>query len=285
MFVLKHSINTGFNVNSSFFVTQCGYEDCTPNHSYGPSVRDYYLIHFVFSGKGTLEILGKTYKLTAGQGFFIPLGTPSTYIADSEDPWFYGWVGFSGESSNQQIALRGLSNDKIIFQFADTDVALASLKKLVESYGKEGNGFVAISKLFELFSLINPEHDSSSLQSGVINEVILDIEQNFAKDVTVEELSKKHNISRSQLFRLFKSRLDISPQQYIKHYRINHAADLLRRTELTIGQVMEQSGFSNISNFSRQFKSVYGKSPKDFREYIKNHIKSLEGTTSKGNRD
>ena len=285
MFVLKHSINNGFNVNSSFFVTQCGYEDCTPNHSYGPSVRDYYLIHFVFSGKGTLEILGKTYKLTAGQGFFIPLGTPSTYIADSDDPWFYGWVGFSGESSNQQIALRGLSNDKIIFQFADTDVALASLKKLVESYGKEGNGFVAISKLFELFGLINPEHDSSSLQSGVINEVILDIEKNFAKDVTVEDLSKKHNISRSQLFRLFKSRLDISPQQYIKHYRINHAADLLRRTELTIGQVMEQSGFSNISNFSRQFKSVYGKSPKDFREYIKNHIKSLERTASKGNRD
>lgn len=280
MFILKHSINTSYNVNTSFSVTQCGYEDCKPGHSYGPSVRDFYLVHFIFSGKGTLKVGDKSYHLSGGQGFFIPLGTPATYTADTKDPWFYGWVGFSGECSNQQIALRGLSDDKIIFQFSDSYEVLNSLKKLVDSYGNEGNGFLAISKLFELFSFINPEHDSSMLQSSVINEVILDIEQNYAKDVTVEELSKKHNISRSQLFRLFKTKLDISPQQYIKHYRINHAADLLRRTELTIGQVMEQSGFSNISNFSRQFKSVYNRSPKDFREYIKNHVKSLDDTGS-----
>ena len=281
MFIIKHSINTSFNVNTSFFITQCGYEDCEPSHAYGPSVRDYFLVHFVFSGKGRLEINGKTYAVSKGQGFFIPMGSPATYIADDKEPWFYGWVGFSGESSNQQIALRGLSNDKIIFDFSDTEKVLASLKEMVSCYGNEGNGFLAISKLFELFSMINPEHDASSLQSGIINEVILDIENNYAVEVSVEGLSKKHNISRSQLFRLFKTKLNISPQQYIKHYRINHAADLLRRTELTIGQVMEQSGFSNISNFSRQFKSVYGRSPKDFREYIKNHVKSLEGPNSK----
>ncbi len=280
MFVMKHSVNPSFNVNRSFFVTQCGYEDCKPKHSYGPTVRDYYLLHFVFSGKGVLQINGKSYELTKGQGFFIPLGTPTTYTADENDPWFYGWVGFSGESSNQQIALRGLSNDKIVFNFNDSEYALDLFKKLVNSFGSEGNGFYTISKLFEIFSLINPEHDSSNLQSGIINEVIIDIEKNYASDVTVEELSKKYNISRSQLFRLFKTKLDISPQQYIKHYRINHAADLLRRTDLTIGQVMEQSGFSNISNFSRQFKSVYGRSPKDFREYIKNHVKSLENPSS-----
>lgn len=280
MFIMKHSINTSFNVNRSFFVTQCGYEDCKPNHTYGPTIRDYHLLHFVFSGKGVLHINDKTYSLTEGQGFFIPLGATTTYKADSEDPWFYGWVGFSGESSNQQIALKGLSNDKIVFNFNDSDELLNVLKELVRAYGNEGNGFVSIAKLFEIFSLINPEHDSSAMQSGIINEVILDIETNYAGDVTVEELSKKYNISRSQLFRLFKTKLDISPQQYIKHYRINHAADLLRRTDLTIGQVMEQSGFSNISNFSRQFKSVYGRSPKEFREYIKNHVKSLEAVSS-----
>ena len=227
-----------------------------------------------------MHINNKTYSLTEGQGFFIPLGATTTYKADAEDPWFYGWVGFSGESSNQQIALKGLSNDKIVFNFNDSDELLNVLKELVRAYGNEGNGFVSIAKLFEIFSLINPEHDSSAMQSGIINEVILDIETNYAGNVTVEELSKKYNISRSQLFRLFKTKLDISPQQYIKHYRINHAADLLRRTDLTIGQVMEQSGFSNISNFSRQFKSVYGRSPKEFREYIKNHVKSLEGISS-----
>ena len=280
MFIMKHSINTSYNVNRSFFVTQCGYENCRPDHRYGPTIRDYHLLHFVISGKGVLHINNKSYELTKGQGFFIPLGAPTSYKADSDDPWSYGWVGVSGESANQQVALRGLSNDKIVFNFNDCDEIFELIKGLINTYGNEGNGFLAISKLFELFSLINPEFDASAMQLGIINEVILDIENNYAGNVTVEELSKKYNISRSQLFRLFKNKLDISPQQYIKHYRINHAADLLRRTELTIGQVMEQSGFSNISNFSRQFKSVYGRSPKDFREYIKNHVKSLEGISS-----
>lgn len=276
MFVIKHSVNPSFNVNTSFFVTQCGYEDCKPSHRYGPSIRDYHLIHFVFSGKGTLRISEKTYEISAGQGFFIPSGIPTTYTADSNEPWFYGWVGFSGEKANQQIALRGLSTDKIIFSFDDIDTTLASLRSLVNVYGKEGNGFYTISKLFELFSFINPEYDASSIQSSVLNEIILYIERNYANNITVEELSKIYNISRSQLFRIFKAKLDISPQQYIKNYRINRASDLLRRTDLPIGQIMDQSGFSNISNFSRQFKSIYGRSPKDFREYIRNHVKSMQ---------
>lgn len=275
MFVHRYSINNKFTVNSSFFLTQAGYEDCKPLHHFGPIIRDHNLLHFVFSGKGYLEIYDKKYYLSAGQGFLIPTGTMAKYTADAKEPWLYGWIGFDGDNSVQQMALRGLSTEKIIFEFSDINKIFDTLKTLISAYEKEGNNFLTIAKLFEMFSYINPKHDTSVNHSDLINELIIDIEKNYKNNITVEDLSKSHNISRSQIFRLFKSKLDISPQQYIKYYRINHAADLLRRTDLSIDQIMRLSGFSNLSNFSRQFKSVYCRSPKDFREYVRTHVAIL----------
>lgn len=270
MFVHRYSVNSKYTINPSFFVTQCGYETCTPNHSYGPVTRDHNIIHFVFSGKGTFEINDKEYELTENQGFFIPTGTPAKYTSDSNEPWKYAWIGFDGDNTNRYLSLKGLSTENVIFNFSESKKIFTAIKDLVKIYGKEGNGFYSIAKLFEIFSYINPEIDNSIFDLGVLNELILDIE-NEHENITVEMLSKNHHLSRSQIYRIFKTKLAISPQQYIKNYRINHAADLLRRTELTISEIMELSGFSNPSNFSRQFKAVYTRSPRDFREYVKLH--------------
>lgn len=270
MFVHRYSVNSKYTVNSSFFVTQCGYENCQPNHSFGPVTRDHNIIHFVISGKGTFEINNKKYELSQNQGFFIPTGIPAKYTSDSNEPWKYAWIGFDGDNSNRHISLKGLSTETVIFNFSDSKKIFSTIRDLIKVYEKEGNGFYSIGKLFEIFSYINPDIDNSIFDLGVLNEIILDIENNY-KDITVEKLSKNHHLSRSQIFRIFKNKLAISPQQYIKNYRINHAADLLRRTEFSVSEIMELSGFSNLSNFSRQFKAVYTRSPREFREYVQRH--------------
>ena len=48
-----------------------GEEFCEPNHSFGPAVRKYTLIHYVVSGKGTLYSRGGTHTVSAGQAFLI----------------------------------------------------------------------------------------------------------------------------------------------------------------------------------------------------------------------
>ncbi len=271
MFCHRYSIKNSFTVNSSLFVCQCGYENCRPHHSYGPIARDHNLLHFVFSGKGVLEFGGERYEIHAGQGFLIPTGMQSKYTADGEDPWFYGWMGFDGENSNQSLALCGISNNKVIFEFKNIEKVQRCIESLTNSYGHTGNSFTTISKMFEIFSYINPDYDSFAPQWEILNDVITYIEKSYAQNITVEQISKTFNISRSQLFRLFKNKLDISPQQYIKYYRINHAADLLRRTNKPINEIMLESGFDNRCNFSRQFKSIYGRSPSEYRKYTSMH--------------
>ena len=52
-------------------VYRCGFEECSPWHSWGPGVRDHFIIHIVHKGQGSFTSNGKTYKLKTGQGFLI----------------------------------------------------------------------------------------------------------------------------------------------------------------------------------------------------------------------
>ena len=78
-----------------------GRENCSPGHSFGPSVRTYTIIHYVESGKGTLYKYGNAYPVKAGEAFVILPHEVTTYTADSDEPWVYRWIGFDGALSTK----------------------------------------------------------------------------------------------------------------------------------------------------------------------------------------
>ncbi|MFA5101222.1 MAG: AraC family ligand binding domain-containing protein, partial [Candidatus Omnitrophota bacterium] len=73
-----------------------GHELCRSGHSWGPGIRDYYLLHYIRKGRGVFRANGREYHLSAGQVFFIFPENISHYIADDADPWEYYWIGFGG---------------------------------------------------------------------------------------------------------------------------------------------------------------------------------------------
>ena len=74
-----------------------GRQDCHDLHSWGPGVRQCYIIHYIISGKGTFTCGKKTYTLTAGQSFLICPEQVVQYAPDENEPWEYVWVDFVGE--------------------------------------------------------------------------------------------------------------------------------------------------------------------------------------------
>lgn len=50
----------------------CGYEECESTQSYGPVVRNYYILHFVLNGCGHYYINNKHYIIQENQCFLIP---------------------------------------------------------------------------------------------------------------------------------------------------------------------------------------------------------------------
>lgn len=101
---------------------------------------------------------------------------------------------------------------------------------------------------------------------STVEKVKEDLEKNFAKLFSLSELAEKYHISPSYLSHVFKRITGFSVMNYLLLCRIAAAKVKLTTTNLTVSQIVEQCGFSDFSNFSRNFKAHVGMTPKEFRK-------------------
>lgn len=91
------------------------------------------------------------------------------------------------------------------------------------------------------------------------------IESHFSDpEFSINTLSEKLNVSRSQLFRKFKSVTGKSPSDFIKVVRLKKAAELILGSELGVNEVAYEVGFNSPSHFISSFKKYFGKTPREY---------------------
>jgi len=83
--------------------------------------------------------------------------------------------------------------------------------------------------------------------------------------LTLEALAKAAHVSPEYLCRLFRRHLNLGPLECAGLARLERAASLLVRSNLTIKQIADAVGFNSPYHFSTKFHSVYGVSPRDYR--------------------
>jgi len=94
------------------------------------------------------------------------------------------------------------------------------------------------------------------------------IESHPEEKLRVDELAKIANYSQSHFFRLFREVVGCSVHEYISRVKIREAQRLLRRGEGNVTDVSYRLGFSHPNNFSRTYKRLTGKNPRDERKTI-----------------
>ena len=233
---------------------ECGTEDCRPGYSVGPLARDYYLIHYIFSGKGTFTTGGKDYHLSKGQMFIISPHEIVSYKADENDPWDYCWVGFEcglpfpEELSHHILSLPGGEH---IF---------SGLKNCEKN--TENREYYICSKIYELFTIIGNQEENNKTKSYQNIAKAKDyIDANYVNPITVETLANYLGINRSYFSTSFKRAFGRSPQQYIVDVRLAKAAELITTQGYSASAAAMSSGYTDIFNFSKMFKRKYGLSP------------------------
>lgn len=107
------------------------------------------------------------------------------------------------------------------------------------------------------------EQQEQTLQ--MIRQVQVYFENNYREQVTLEALAKQFHVSPSYLSHQFKRITGTSVMRYLQSCRMAAAKELLVHTQLEIAAVVEVSGFSDSSNFSRTFKAETGLTPSQFR--------------------
>ncbi|MDD6522915.1 MAG: AraC family transcriptional regulator, partial [Gemmiger formicilis] len=91
------------------------------------------------------------------------------------------------------------------------------------------------------------------------------IDQNYQNDISIEDIAAVCGLNRSYFGKIFRDTVGESPQEYLLHYRMARAAQLLKETKQPIGEIAPQVGYANQLHFSRAFKNVHGISPREYR--------------------
>lgn len=278
--------NTFFNIfpNENFIdlnMYQYGYEQCDPCHSFGPLARNHYLFHYVLSGTGTLMAHNskgetQTFSIKSGQGFLIFPGQINTYYADEKLPWEYMWIEFDGLRVKKALDLTELSPDNPVYHPHSKELRemLSQEMAYITHHAKEapmhliGHLYLFLDYLSRSAMRTAPVH-SSKMSDYYIKEAINFIEQNFQNNISIEEIAAVCGINRSYFGKIFRNSVGRSPQEFLMHYRMVKATELLKLTSLTIADIGSAVGYENQLHFSRAFKGIYGVSPREWRNQHK----------------
>ena len=274
--------DTFFNIfpNENFIdlsMYQFGYEQCDPGHSFGPAARNHYLFHYVLSGTGILMADNqkgetKTYSVKSGQGFMIFPGQINTYIADERLPWKYMWIEFDGLRVKEALRITDISMDAPVYRAhaKESREKMTDEMKYIVNHPHDSS-FHLIGHLYLFLDYLLQSAKSTKLVSSgrmsdyYIKEALNYIEQNFQNDISIEDIAAVCGINRSYFGKIFRNSIGRSPQEFLMNYRMVKATELLKLTSLSIADIGSAVGYENQLHFSRAFKSIYGVSPREWR--------------------
>lgn len=101
--------------------------------------------------------------------------------------------------------------------------------------------------------------------SDIITRAMAFIEENYAQKLTLRELSRQLHINESYLSKLFKKELDVNFTDYLNELRIHKSMQLIEETNLSLLEIAVQVGFEDQSYYTKIFKKVTGKTPKQYK--------------------
>lgn len=227
-----------------------GYQCCSSGHT-GRGLRNYYMIHYVENGTGTLRIRGQVYTPTKGQIFIVPQGEDAVYVADEENPWSYVWIGFSGKFAKKLDKLEELVMDADSTPFG----MIKSLRLRTDT--REEVGAAALHLIFaDIFA-------GKSTHPHYVKRTVSTIESLYMHNISVSEIADSLGLDRRYLSRIFHKAIGMSIQEYIIKVRMDAAKKLLRDGR-SVSLTAELVGYNDVFNFSKMFKKHCGMSPKSY---------------------
>lgn len=238
---------------------QFGYQNCAPRHSFGPVVRNFWLLHYVSSGTGFFEREGKRYTVSPGEIFVIPPHVETYYEADAENPWHYIWIGFEDNGN-----LPPVFGEPVLRIPGAGDI----FNKMRKCQELENNQSAFLNS--QIWALISAALGTRRKEADYVETALNYIETSYMQDINVEKIAAQLNLARSYFTTVFRRRIGIAPGQYLMNLRLEKAAELMAVQGKTPSVAAASVGYPDLYHFSKAFKKKYGVSPRKYRSMASN---------------
>lgn len=237
-----------------------------------------------------LEILP---RLSAAGSIICSVGTASCFLAEAgllqgkaaTTHWNY-FDEFSGHYPEVELKRAHLitQSDNLFCVGSVNSVADLLIHIVEEWYGPriarhvENQFSPEIRRPFRAHAYQSPE------ESGHQDELVIEAQQwlleNLSLPVTIAQIADRLQCSQRTLNRRFRRAAGQTPSQYLRTQRMNAATELLRATNLSVGEVAWQVGLHDVSYFTSIFRQHTGLTPAKYQRSVRGKLFRLNATAN-----
>ena len=244
-----------------------------------------YELDFYVSGNRSMRINEKSYHIEAGSLVFRRPGDHS--ISSGAYNCYTMTLDFSGKKqalggcydrNDPSNAMQEISNNPLLDQIPSHFVVgdfsayievYDQLCHLFQNVHSKDTASILLKRLFflilsDVFHAMYSNTDHTR-ESRVLTETSKYVQENFHRNISIEELAANVSFSPSYFCKLFKKAANTTPAEYVISVRLSNAKLLLLESDLTMAQISEMCGFCDASYFSYTFKQRFGKTPMEYR--------------------
>lgn len=272
------------------WVNTVGFQSILPNSPYpikehpsgylfnvqkGRTLREYQLL-YITKGKGVFSS-ESTPERTIEKGSLIALfpGQWHTYSPDTETGWNEYYIGFDGSIADLLIKNNFLSKEEQVLDIGLNEelVSLFSRALKIAEADKTASQQYLSGILLHITGMIlsiskNRAFDKDNISEKMEQAKII-MNENVCKEVDMEELAEKLNVSYSWFRKMFKDYTGYSPAKYFQELKLRKVKQLLTETAYPVKEICFMLGYASTEHFSNLFKKTTGFTPSEYRSSSK----------------
>lgn len=271
--------------------------------NYGRDI-DYLHLHnhleigYCYQGDGTITLENETIPYAGHMFTVIPKEFPhTTYSKEGHIcSWEFLFIDadgflkeiFKDNLSRAQHLIHCVNRKAYISRENDHNVIAGLVRQMIELmrerpvfYVEEIKG-LTLALLIELARNAEVEHEvkrggKENIDRGstIISMALEYISKYYRCQIQIEELARMCHISETHFRRVFHECMGMTPVEYINRIRIKRACDELRSCDDPISAIAIRSGFVSLSTFNRNFRSVMGVTPQQWRKNPAHYEKKI----------
>ena len=294
-FLPKHAKTESFNLNDARFTLRDRlayyHDDEFPLLMHK---HDFYELNIIVEGSGRHYIKDKNFPVTPGAVFVIPPKVSHGYWMENDRGNIFHLLIEQKLLQKYSSELNGINGYSILFEtepelrkhiatttfFLKLDpLQLKSLKAQMDllirlaqlSDHKIIFETYEIGLIYYLSALMEKQYNTSNIAAAKKNYIFIINSTNYMKQhiseaFSLSELAHNAMESRTSYVEKFKMLFKMTPFEYLRKLRVNHAIKLLTATTKSIAEIAQSCGFSDSAHMIKIFKEDTGLTPAKYRK-------------------